>query len=43
MQAKAVTEEEFDEATRAAPEILSKKRGMSPESDSEAESRKSRR
>lgn len=32
-----MTDERFEEALRAVPERLSKKRGMSPECDSEAE------
>ena len=41
LQAKAVTDKEFEEATRAVPGNLSKKRGIYPESHSEDESSKS--
>lgn len=35
MKAKAVTDQDFEKATRTAHEALSKKREISPESDSE--------
>ena len=38
LQAKTVTDDEFEEATRALPEPLSRKRGISSESDSGPES-----
>lgn len=41
LQAKAVTDDEYEEAIRVVPGNLSRKRGISPESDSEAESGKS--
>lgn len=42
LQAKAVTDKDFEEATRAVPGNLSRKRGIYPESDSEDQSSKSR-
>lgn len=43
MQAKKVTDDEFKEAKRAVTETLSKKRGVSPAGDTEAESGEGRR
>lgn len=37
-----MTDEEFEEARRSVPKTLSKKRGISPGSDSEAERGRSR-
>lgn len=37
LQAKAVTDDEFEEAMGVVPETLAKKRRISPESDTEAD------